>query len=52
MKKNEQQLTYETPDLETIKIRMENSFMGGSNICGGDNENNEECTDDNCDFYH
>ena len=45
MEKNEKQLTYETPEAEAIEIRMENSFMAGSN------ENNEECTEDTCDLY-
>lgn len=48
MKKDEQQMTYETPEVEAIEIRMEESFMGCSGDCGGVDSEEHCLTDTSC----
>ncbi len=45
MKKNEQQMTYETPEAEALEIRMEESVLSG--CPSGDTEGGtDDCPDD------
>lgn len=48
MKKDEQQMTYETPEVEAIELRMENAITDScpSNTCSAVGEGSEICDTD------
>lgn len=48
MEKNEKQVTYETPEAETVELKMDTSFVATGGCAGGVHSEDSCITDTDC----